>query len=308
LQKFVDVKAMPRKIAVSIANDDISLARKVLMENLKMSDEDLVTITKTQTMDHAQAIAMRKSVSAAVVDALVTTGDRKVMQLVAENLGASLSQKAVDVLVDAARYTDALRKPILNRPELMASQATNLYWWVSQDLRRIVLKRFGISAGQINESLNKTIEEFLGYHQLERNDDQTMQLVADWLAERDAVAPHMLPQILRLSHYRLFNIMLSRLTNVSVSLIDTIIDEAGGRGMAVICRSLGIDKAEFVSIFLLSRGARNGDQVVHPRELSDALGAFERLSPSNARDIMTSWQADPSLFVVGEPEDIALGA
>jgi hypothetical protein len=84
------------------------------------------------------------------------------------------------------------------------------------------------------------------------------------------------------------------LTNLNLTLIDSIVAETGGRGLAVICRSLGIDKPGFVSIFLLSRGARPGDQIVHPRELSFALSSFDRLSINLAQDLLYSWKQDPS--------------
>ena len=60
---------------------------------------------------------------------------------------------------------------------------------------------------------------------------------------------------------------------------------------------IGIDKPGFVSIFLLSRGARPGEQIVHPRELSNALAAFDRLSAQLAQDLMASWKLDPSYIL-----------
>ncbi len=262
-------------MAVSLGYDsDIEIAGRVLKTSPSLTDEDLITVVATRGNDHAKAVAQRAAVSEAVADALVVTGDIGVMQLVAENLGAHLSPKAVTVVADAARFAAALREPIMKRSEMTNEAATRLYWWVSQDLRRYALKRFGISAGQIDESLSKTIDEFLGHYTLDRSNDMAMEQVADWLNERQAISIQILPQVLRLGHYRLFNILLSRLAGLNLSLIDTITTEIGGRGLAAVCRAIGVDKAAFVSIFLLSRGARPGEQVVHPRELSQALLVF----------------------------------
>jgi len=292
-QKFSGSTRMPRKLALSLANDSIELARDVLINSATLQDADLIEIVTTQSVGHAQAVACRHSIAEAVVDALVTTGDLDVMRLVAQNLGAKLSSKAVDILTEAARYAAELRAPVLQRPELTSECAIRLYWWLSQDLRRIALKRFGITSGQINEALAKTIEEFLGYHQLEKNNDEVMLQVADWLAEREVVSTAILPQILRLGHFRLFNILLSRLAGIALSLVDTIVAEIGGRGLAVVCRAIGIDKAGFVSIFLLSRGARADEQIVHPRELSEALMAFDRLTVKASQDMLHSWKLNP---------------
>jgi hypothetical protein len=304
-QKFSNPARMPRKMALNLASDAIEIASDVLKRNLSLLDKDLIEVTLSQSVEHAQAIAQREKIAAAVADALVKTGDIKVMQLVAENLGAELSPIALGVLAEAARYTTSLRKPIMNRPEMTEELATKLYWWLSQDLRRYALNRFGISAGQIDDALAKTIEEFLGYHQLEKNRDDVMIEVAEWMNEREAISITILPQVLRLGHFRLFNILLGHLTDTTISLMDTIVSETGGRGLAVVCRSLGIDKASFVSIFLLSRGARHDEQIVHPRELSHALVAFDRLTIALAKDMLHSWKVNPG-YLSDYRENVAL--
>ena len=69
----------------------------------------------------------------------------------------------------------------------------------------------GLASGQVDESLSKTIEEFLSHHTIDRSNDTAMEKVADWLNEREAISIAILPQVLRLGHYRLFHILLSRL-------------------------------------------------------------------------------------------------
>jgi uncharacterized protein (DUF2336 family) len=296
IEKFTDVSRMPRRVALSIVTDNIEVARDVLRTNPTLTDDDLIEIVDSQTSDHARSIAQRVKISEAVADALVTTGDVEVMRLVAENLGSALSPRAVTVVADSARFTEKLRAPIMQRREMTPDTAARLYWWVSQDLRRYALKRFGLEHGQLNATLAKTIDEFLGHYTLDRSNDAAMTQVADWLGERQAVSIEILPQVLRLGHYRLFNILLSRLSNLSLSLIDTITSEVGGRGLAVICRAIGVEKAVFVSMFLLSRGARGGEQIVNPRELSNALQSFDKISPNTAQDMLRSWKLDPSYF------------
>jgi uncharacterized protein (DUF2336 family) len=297
VSKFADSMRMPRRMAISLGYDsNIEIAGKILATSAALTDEDLVSIVATRGTDHAKAVAQRERITEAVADALVTTGDPDVMRIVAENLGAHLGPKAIAVIAGAARFAAALREPIMKRPEMTADAAAKLYWWVSQDLRRYALRRFGLTAGQIDESLAKTIDEFLSHHTLERSNEAAMEQVADWLEERQAMSPGILPQVLRLGHYRLFHILLSRLSGLSLALVDTISTEVGGRGLAAICRAIDVDKAAFVSIFLLSRSARPGEQVVHPRELSQALLSYDRLSPAIAQDMLRSWKLDPSYF------------
>ena len=305
IEKFANIDTMPRHIATNFAKGSIEFARTVLISSPALTDDDLIQVIEDQGKDHAMAIAMRKEIGEAVADALVTTGDVRVMALVAENLGAHLSPSAIEIVADAARYSANLRKPLLYRPEANAEVAMKLYWWVEQDLRRYTLKRFGISSGQIDQALSATISAFLEEHAHEKSNDSVMTQVVDWMEEHQAVTPQILPQVLRMGHFRVFNMLLARLAHLNLALVDTIMSETGGRGLASICSAIGIDKAGFVSLFLLSRGGRPGDQIVHPRELSHALATFDRLSPAIAKDLLYSWSSNPEYFHKHAQETIA---
>ena len=302
-QKFANALQLPRQLAVNLASKPIDVASAILINNLSLADDDLITIIETQSLGHAAAVARRKQISEAVADALVATGNLDVMQLVAENLGAKLSPRAMSALLEAARMIDSLQRPMMYRPELSAEAATKLYWWVTQDLRRYALQRFGISSGQVDKELSKTIEQKLQDHALEKFDDMAMARLAAWLDERKFPSGTLLQQILRMGHFRLFNLYLARMAKLDILVVDKIVSEPGGRLMAVICRAFQIDKATFVSIFLLARGARSDEQVVHPRELSLALAAYDRLTQANAQDLLRTWQQNPA-FLASDRDDL----
>lgn len=298
ITEFAESIEAARPLARPIAMGPIEIARPVLSMNKNLLDEDLIEVIESKGSDHAAAIATRKEISEAVADALVSTGDLSIMQLVAENLGAKLSGKAIEVLIDSARLASFLQKPILERPELNPDSAIRLFWWVSKDLRRASLEKFGFGPGKLSSALGKASEEILSALSLQKEDDNAMRSLADWLEERGALTVNLLLPLLRMEHYRLFNITLSRLSKLDLSYIDMInSNAANGRMMVVLCRALGIDKGMFVSIFLMARGARKDDQIVHPRELSQALEAFDKLLPDMAKSLIESWRTDPSAII-----------
>lgn len=293
VKRFAEVKDMPRNVAFNLASSVIDFAASILKHAKSLTDDDLITIIEMQSPEHACAVASRQEISEAVADALVTTGSLQVMQTVAENLGAKLSPKAVGILTETARLVVSLQWPIMKRPELTPDMASKLYWWVTQDLRRHAIERYGFSAGLLDLALAKAIEVKLNEHIFERHEDAAMIHVADWLDERNSINIALLPKLLRLGHFRLFNIALGRLSQLELAQIDIIMAESGGRLLAAICRSLGIDKPSFVSIFLLSRAGRSDEHLVHPKELSLALAAYDKLQPATAQDMVRGWRADP---------------
>jgi hypothetical protein len=218
------------------------------------------------------------------------------MVAVAENLGATISARGMNVLLETARFGKRLQEGLVKRPELTADMGTQLYWWLETELRRTVGKRFGIASGQVEEALHRSINDLLTSVERDANDVMAMTKVAEWIEARETVGPRILIQCLRMGFFKLFEILIARTVKLEMSLVDTMLAEDGGRPLSVLCRAMNVDKPSFVSIFLLSRGARPGDQIVNPRELSQAIVAFDRVDAGKARQILDTWKQNPSLI------------
>ncbi|MDX1922348.1 MAG: DUF2336 domain-containing protein [Alphaproteobacteria bacterium] len=289
---------VPHRVLLNLACDSHpEVAKPILINSARLKDEDLIFVIEARGTDHALSIAERTTISEAVVDAMVATGDVDVMAVVASNLGAKLSQRTLHVMIEAARFGKKLHEPLTNRPELTADMGKQLYWWVGAELRRSIVSRFGITAGQVDQALENSVNDLLTSMETDRNDDLAMQKVAEWFAEREAVTPRAMIQALRMGFFKLFDIMLAMKTGLDVSIIDMMVSEDGGRSVSVLCKAIGVDKPSFVSIFLLSRGARPGEQIVNPKELSSALAAFDKLETATAKTLIDTWKKDPSYLL-----------
>lgn len=304
ISHFAEAIDAPRNVAMRIVNGPVEIAHPILVGNPHLSDDDLITVVQSKGGDHAMAVAEREQISEAVADALVTTGDLRIMHIVANNMGAKLSAKAIDVMVDAARLAAILHKPILDRPEINAESAARLYWWVAQDLRRVTLDRFGFGPGKLDMALKKAVDDKIQDSMLVKDNTEAMQTLADWLEERGALSVKILPQLLRAGHYRLFNVLLSRLAKISLTLVDVMTNASGGKLLVVLCRAIEIDKGNFVSIFLMSRGGREGEQIVHPRELTQALTAYDRLDVGKANAMLQTWRLNPDDLLLRAQETL----
>jgi len=306
VSKFANAINATREVALRVGKSPIEIAGKTLAANENLYDDDLITIINKKSDDHAAAIATRKKISEAVCDALVTTGSVRVIQIVAENMGAKLSTKAIDVLINTARIASIIQKPLLMRPELNSQKAIELFWWVSKDLRKEALKKYGFGPGRLEEALGISIEKKLKTHLFEKDSDEAMMQISNWLNERDAISIRLLPQILRLNHYRLFNILLSRMSGLSLPLIDIIVKSKDVRLIVALSKSLEIDKGMFVSIFLMSRAIRNDEQIVNPSELRVSLETFDRLSIKNGKSMIYSWIENPDDLLNRSDVDVSL--
>lgn len=305
ISQFAHAIHAARPVAMRVSKGPIEIAQATLAANENLHDDDLISIISVKGDDHAAAIATRNEISEAVSDALVTTGSLHVIQIVAENLGARLSSKAIDVLVSTARLASIVQKPIMSRPELSPDKAIELFWWVSKDLRREAVERYGFGPGRLDDALGKSIEAKLKTHLFEKDSDEAMIQLSNWLMERDAVSTKLLPQLLRLNHYRLFSITLSRMTGLDLKAIDAVVRSTDVRLIVSLCRAIGVDKGSFVSVFLMSRAARNDEQIVNPRELSLALETFDRLNVEDSLALIESWKENPQDLVTRTEKNVA---
>ncbi|HVY12330.1 MAG TPA: DUF2336 domain-containing protein [Alphaproteobacteria bacterium] len=296
-QRLCTARQVPHRVLLSLACDQESAVAVPVLKSAPLKDEDLIFVVEAHGREHALAIAERQQISEAVADALISTGDVDVMVSVAENLGATISPHGMQVLVEAARFGQKLQEKICQRPDLTADMGLQLYWWLETELRRTTLKRFNISSGQTEEALERTITEMLTSVEADRNDPATMEKVAQWFDDREAITSRVLIQCLRMGFFKLFEVMLARRAGFEVDMATRMVAEDGGRPLAVLCRLLGVDKASFVSIFLLSRGARPGEQIVNPRELSQAIAAFDRVDGDSAQQILESWKQNPEYLL-----------
>jgi uncharacterized protein (DUF2336 family) len=296
-EKLALSPSVPKEFLRDLAVADLDLAAPVLRYSQSFSDQELVEIVGLTGENHHVAVADRQALNEAVADALVMTGSIAVMETVLKNSGAVLSQKATALATEAARLNAVLQAPLLKRPEIRADQAASLYWCVAQELRREILSRHGVTSGQIEEGFTKLLQDLMAPGRLDPMNDQAMATFANWLYNRRPLNASFMIQILRLRHFRLFIFLIARATGLPPAAVETVINVSGGRTLAVLGHVLGIERAAFVSIFLLSRGARGGDQVVPPGEVHKALATYERLNPSMAGRVFDSWKNNPDMLI-----------
>lgn len=284
----------PPHLILMLAEDRIEVAEPVLTHSRQLTDAQLIDLARRHGIGHRRAIAARQPLAAPVADVLAAADEPDLLVALAENHRAALSDRTLAHLTRRAREVEPLRRPLLNRPDVPVEVALELYWWVSVELRRVILDRFRIPGDILDGALSAILQEFADAARARRDTAREQDLLVDRLHETGTITPALLVQTLRLGQVGLFGSMLARRTGLDLHSIRLMIAETGGNTLAVACRSLGIEKGHFASIFLLARAARPGDQTVDPRELSRVLALYDRLKQAEAETVVAGWRRDPS--------------
>jgi uncharacterized protein (DUF2336 family) len=285
----------PHDLIVSLANDEIEVAEPILMKSEVLRDSELIRVIRHRTQQHQLVIAMRRSLSEHVSDALVETGNVDVIKVLLENADAHISEATMEYLAEESRRVDTYQEPLLKRNDLKPEMAERMYLWVSAALRSHILENFDIQPSQLDDQLQGVAESIARdpeQHRADPHEAQPASVLALHLVKQHKVTPDFLVQVLRQGEVRLFEALFGELSGLKAPRLQSVLYDSGGEGLAIACRAMEMPKPTFATIFLLSRRGRPGKQVIDPRELSRALLLFDKMNPSAATEVVKGWRRD----------------
>jgi uncharacterized protein (DUF2336 family) len=283
----------PHELVIALANDEIEVAHPLLVNCDVLQDLELIEIIRNRTLEHQLAIGIRKSVSEEVTDALVATDSVDVIKTLLENHHAKISQRTMEYLVEQSQRVDTYQNPLLRRPDLETTLAKRMYWWVSAALRTYILERYEVDPGELDETMESTVKA------LTEGDGEFKPKaveLADELADRKEITPALIVKTLREGEVALFAALFGKYTGIRLQLVQRMLFEPGGEGLAIACKGSGIDKSTFASIYVLTRKARGRDSVNHLADMAGILGLFDRIKEDAAGMLLKKWQRDPNFL------------
>ena len=286
----------PHELIVALANDEIEVAEPILRASTVLRDAELVGVIRHRTQQHQLAIAMRRSLSEYVSDALVETGNIDVVKVLLENSDAHISEATMEYLAEESRRVDTYQEPLLRREDLRPELAARMYLWVSAALRTHILENFDVDPSQIDDHLEAAAgaiaRDATTQEKAEPEKAKPAEVLARRLTKQRKVTPDFLIQVLRQGEVPLFEALFGELSGLKAPRLQSVLYDSGGEGLAIACRAMAMPKPTFATIFLLSRRGHTGKQIVDPRELSRALLLFDKIVPAAAAEVMKGWSRD----------------
>ena len=287
-------ESVPRELIVELANDDIDIARPILLRSDVLHDPDLIEVVRNRTRDHRLAVALRDGLSEDVTDTLVRHGDEDVLVAMLRNQDARLSRFASEYLVAESEQTDAFQEPLLRRADLPPDLAMRMYWWVSAALRRHILLRYPVDALIVDEFIEDSTAHALD----NRNRDggataDSARKLIERMRERRELTPRFMIHALRAGRVSVFSHALAAWCDVSELMARRIIFDGGVESLAVVCKATGISRQDFELLFLLTRSVAEGRVARSPAAIESSLSLFDRLEEEKAIRVLRLWRRRP---------------
>jgi uncharacterized protein (DUF2336 family) len=278
---------VPRNLIAKLANDEINVAFDILTKSGLLRDADLIEVIKLRTEEHALAITMRKSISENVSDEIVQTEREPVIISLLKNANAKISTKTMEYLVEQSRRVDSFQEPILNRDDLAPHLAKKMFLWVSAALRQHILADFNLDKSTVDELLELATSEEIAASS--RNGKKKVSELADSLKAEGLVTVEMLTTALREGEVPLFVALFAQVSKLREHLIQRLVFEQGGEGLAIACRGVGMSEREFLQLYEYCHLAKAGTKEEVDGQIP-ALSAFYKNTPRKAAvDVLKMW-------------------
>jgi len=287
---------VPEGLVVYLANDEISVARHVLLHSPILSDKDLLNIIAARGQEHWHHIARRENLPPIVSDRLVETGDTDTMVALTANASSHLSKSSIRKMARYSLNCEQLQMPLLQRREIDGEVAVDLYMVVSQALRKDISERFVISGHVVDQAIEDLIHELSNEAKGLRQTTPEMMSLAKRFQERKDITADLMIKTLRRGQIGFFIALFSEKCGLAPEYVVKLVQKDGGKPFVVACRFIGMMKSEFASLFLLSRHIRTGDKIVDQRELATALKNFDAIKDFDVQRIMKTWLKSPDMI------------
>ncbi|MEP4378568.1 MAG: DUF2336 domain-containing protein [Alphaproteobacteria bacterium] len=291
--RLSDEPQAPSELIYALANDNAEIAHPILMRSDVLKDAQLIEIIRNRDLEHQLSVAMRASLSESVSDALVETSEVTVIERLLENPGAEIGRQAMTYLVEQSQRVDAFQNPLIRRKDLPTDLAERMYWWVSAALRTEILDRHDLDAAQLDDVMESAIEAAVRADSELVPGDVAASKLASRMVEQHGLSAELLIQVLRAGEVSLFEHMVGQATGLRQPLVQRLIYESGGEGLAILCRAIGFSAADFHTLRGLCREARPQRKEAYPVSRTQPELFYEQIKSGAAEQVLDRWRRNP---------------
>ncbi len=283
----------PRSLIKTLCNDEIDVARDLLMASRVLLDDDLIDIVANQTTAHRVSVGARNQLSEFVSSAIVTTGDSEAIQTVLRNETAKISSDSFIRIADLCSSTKDLHEPLILRKDVPWQAVERVVSVVSNALLQTISQKWDIpkaelmemafnaeeaakdelysTRGDLEEKFKKDTGQGLTSNRIEsqiiealgEEDTKTaINLIRDW-ASLDSV------------------------------VIRTILNQKDLRLLATIFKAKGVDRLTFSRAAVALLGQIPDEERSQLRRVMEFYNAIDRVI---AVSTVQRWRSDPRAF------------
>jgi uncharacterized protein (DUF2336 family) len=285
---------IPLRVALHLANENITVAEPILKNSGTLGDMDLIYIIKSKTSEYWRSIAARSSMSDQVINVLAGTRDNPTAQALVENMNIVIPQPALTIITEMAEKSEILARPLLSRPEITSDIASKLYRFVGQELKKFISQNYQINTSALLDVVDDIVLEFNNIEASEFTPTMAMTNAAFRYKEKELLSINLMIANLRRGQIQSFIAQFAVYTDLPTAIIEEVLGHQKGQGLAILCKAFHIEKQDFVTIFLLTSRVRQKGGMIDTTDISKVSAIYDRVTPDLAmRIVKASFKKKP---------------
>ena len=280
-ERLAPIAAAPPKIIRTLALDEvIEVSGPVLSKSERLDEATLIEIARTRGQAHLKAISLRRVLSEALTDVLVTRGDEDVVQSTVSNPGAQLSEGSLADLVTRAERDDDLASCIGLRSDLPRHHYLKLVAKASLTVRR----KLEAAHPELADDVSSVVQEAA---QRIRAATMTMQTemaraLVKSLHEDGRLTELQVATFAEQGKFDETNAGLAALAGVAVETAETMMIESRVEGVMILAKVAAMQWSSVRAIIALREKLSGGSQT----DVLTLRDAYEALRSSTAQQVL----------------------
>jgi len=277
----------PFSIVRKLAFDDsIDVAGPILRHSERLDVRSLVANARTKSQSHLLAISRRKSVSEPVTDVLVTRGNRAVVNSVATNSGARLSEFGCLKLIKRSETDSILAENLGLRTDIPRHLFQQLIAKASDDVRKKLEQEHPAMAAQVQA----LVTDVTGAMQ-----SKFGPASKSYFAAKKAVAiqrqygnlnESRILEYARLRKFEETTVGLSMLCALPVYVVERVLVDKGREVILILAKALGFCWETTMSLLFLAAP----DYRIAAQELARLEREFADLNSETSKSVLKFYQ------------------
>ncbi len=240
-------KALPRDVAVTLAQDVDSVSLPIIQFSDALTDADLIEIVGSHNQAQQVAVANRAAVSEAVSETLVATADEAVVVTLLKNAGADISEGSLQEVLGTLGDKDSVQTAAVERDALPLTVAERLATMVSETLKEELAKRHELSpdlaTDLILRSRERAVLAFAG-----NSERHELEELVDQLHANGRLTTSIVLRALCMGDINFFETAMAWLAGVPPINARALIHDSGRRGLKALYDRSGMPAAQFMVV------------------------------------------------------------
>jgi uncharacterized protein (DUF2336 family) len=279
--RLAPIAAAPPKIIRTLALDEvIEVSGPVLSKSERLDEATLIEIARTRGQAHLKAISLRRVLSEALTDVLVTRGDEDVVQSTVSNPGAQLSEGSLADLVIRAERDDDLASCIGLRPDLPRHHYLKLVAKASLAVRRKLEAAHPELADDVSSVVQEAAQRIRAASMTRQT--ETARALVKSLHEDGRLTELQVATFAEQGKFDETNAGLAALAGVAVETAETMMIESRIEGVMILAKVAAMQWSSVRAIIALREKLSGGSQT----DMLTLRDAYEALRSSTAQQVL----------------------